>query len=129
MEKLLGISNSSLKSYASVELIRAIVAMRSIKSEEEIQEIEKALEISSEMYNMVLKMAKPGVYEREISGRIEGIVGTYGRYISFPIILSIRGETLHNHDHSNRLKKGDLLVVDSEYQKMFHHIFLQWVSH
>jgi Xaa-Pro aminopeptidase len=113
LEKLLGIANSSIKQYASVDLIKAVVAQRSVKSDAEINEIEKALEISAEMYSTVMQMASPGTYEREISGAIEGIVNSYGNYISFPIILSVHGETLHNHYHGNRLEKNHLLVADS----------------
>jgi Xaa-Pro aminopeptidase len=113
LEKLLGIATTDIKNNASVELIKAIVAQRSFKSEAEIKEIEKALEISHEMYTIAMEMAKPGVYEREIVGKIEGIVGSYGNYISFPIILSINGETLHNHFHGNQLKENKLLVIDS----------------
>jgi Xaa-Pro aminopeptidase len=113
LEKLLGIATTDIKNNASVDLIKAIAAQRSIKSDAEVKEIEKALDISHEMYNTVMEMAKPGVYEKEIVGKIEGIVGSYGSYISFPTILSINGETLHNHFHGNRLKKSKLLVIDS----------------
>lgn len=113
LEKLLGIPNTNIKNNASVELIKAVVAQRSFKSEAEVKEIEKALDISLEMYTTVMQMAKPGVYEREIVGKIEGIVGSYGNSISFPIILSINGETLHNHYHGNLLKENKLLVIDS----------------
>ncbi len=113
LEKLLGIATADIKNNASVELIKAIVAQRSFKSDAEVKEIEKALDISHEMYTIAMEMAKPGVYEREIVGKIEGIVGSYGNYISFPIILSINGETLHNHFHGNQLKENKLLVIDS----------------
>jgi Xaa-Pro aminopeptidase len=113
LEKMLGISNTCVNNYASLELIQAVVALRSVKSEVEIEQIEEALKISSEMYKIVMEMARPGIYEREICGRIEGVVSSAGNYISFPVILSINGETLHNHYHGNLLKKNDLLVVDS----------------
>lgn len=113
LAKLLGTSTDSLKSGASIELIKAVVDQRSLKSDDEVKEIEKALDISYEMYDTVMRMAKPGIYEREISGKIEGIAGSYGALVSFPIILSIHGETLHNHYHGNRLEKNRLLVVDS----------------
>jgi len=113
LEKLLGIATTDIKNNASVDLIKAIAAQRSIKSGAEVKEIEKALDISHEMYNTVMEMAKPGVYEKEIVGKIEGIVGSYGSYISFPTILSINGETLHNHFHGNQLKESKLLVIDS----------------
>jgi Xaa-Pro aminopeptidase len=73
------------------------------------------------MYTTVMQMAKPGVYEREIVGKIEGIVGSYGNHISFPIILSINGETLHNHYHGNLLKANKLLVIDSGAESPAHY--------
>ena len=111
--KLLGISLDGLKKYASKELIKAVVALRSIKSDAEINEIEKALAISYETYTAAMKMIKPGMYEREIVGKMEGIVGSYGSHYSFPTILSINGETLHNHYHGNKIKEKDLLLIDS----------------
>jgi Xaa-Pro aminopeptidase len=113
LQTLLGITGSSIKKYASVELIKAVIAQRSLKSAAEIAEIEKALDISGEMYKVVMQMAHPGTYEREIAGKIAGLVNTYGNQIAFPIILSVHGETLHNHGHGNRLAKNQLLVADS----------------
>lgn len=121
LEQLLGIANSVLKRYSSRELIRSIVELRSVKSKEEINEIEKALDISYLMYSIVMKMAKPGVYEREIVGKIEGVVGSRGGMIAFPIILTVNGETLHNHYHGNRLQKNDLLLVDSGSESSRHY--------
>jgi len=113
LERLLGITSTSIKKYASLDLIKAIVALRSIKSDAEIVEIEKALAISEKMYTVTMQKAIPGVYEKEIAGTIEGIAAAYGNHISFPIILTIHGETLHNHYHGNQLQKNQLLVVDS----------------
>ncbi len=113
LEKLLGIAASRIKQYSSEKLIKAAVAQRAVKSAEEVREIEKALEISSQMYEIVMAHTKPGVTEKEIVGKIEGLVGGHGSHVSFPIILSVHGETLHNHYHGNRMKEGDLLVTDS----------------
>jgi Xaa-Pro aminopeptidase len=113
LSELLGISPDYINRYASEDLIRIAVLQRSVKSGEEVAEIEKALNVSYEMYLQAMKIARPGVYEREIVGQIEGIVGSYGGHIAFPTILSIHGETLHNHTHGNRLEKNNLLVIDS----------------
>ncbi len=113
LAKLLETPTDTLKDGASMELIKAVVDLRSLKSEEEVNEMEKALLISHEMYAAIMRLARPGVFEREITGKIEGIVGTHGAHISFPIILSINGETLHNHYHGNVLKQNKLLVADS----------------
>lgn len=121
LEKLVGISSRNMKKNASVDLIKAVVAQRSVKSELEVKEIESALDISHEMYAIVMEMAKPGIYEREIAGKIGGIAGSRGASVSFPIILSINGETLHNHSHCNLLKKNDLLVTDSGAESPLHY--------
>lgn len=97
----------------SVKLVRAVVKLRSVKTDEEIAEIEKAVDIAYEMHTTVMKMARPGIYEREIAGRIEGISLSYGNPVSFPVILSTQGQTLHNHYHGNILKQGDLMVTDA----------------
>jgi Xaa-Pro aminopeptidase len=65
------------------------------------------------MYIAAMKMAKAGVYEYEIVGRMEGIMGATNCHAAFPIILTKNGQILHNHSHGNRLKEGDLLVVDA----------------
>lgn len=113
LAELLNISNEQAKKDFSLELIKAVVKLREIKSDEEVAEVEKALAVSSEMYATIMSMAKPGVYEREITGKIEGIAGSYGGLVSFPVILSIHGETLHNHYHGNKMEKHDLVVADS----------------
>jgi len=60
-----------------------------------------------------MKMAKEGVYEREIAGAMEGIALSHGCVVSFPVILTKNGQTLHNHYHGNQLKNGDLVLVDA----------------
>ncbi|RLD47383.1 MAG: aminopeptidase P family protein, partial [Bacteroidetes bacterium] len=112
LSELLNIPVNELKAKASTELIKASVSLRSIKSDLEIAEIEKACEIGYKMHTTAMKMAKLGVIEQEIAGTIEGIALSYGSLISFPVILSQNGETLHNHNHHQILTEGRLLLVD-----------------
>jgi Xaa-Pro aminopeptidase len=112
MSHLLGINPMRFKDYVSMDLIKAIVKLRSVKSEEEIAEIEKAVDIAYLMFTTGMKMAKPGVKEQEIVGAMEGIAIAHGRPVSFPIILSINGQILHNHHHENFLEEGRMLVMD-----------------
>jgi len=97
----------------STELIKRIVALREIKSPEEIIQMEEANEIGVRMHTTVMKYCKPGISERELFGIAEGIALGMGNGTSFPIILSQNGQTLHNHDHSLILEKGKLLVMDA----------------
>lgn len=110
-----------MKSRASEELIKAVVAIRSYKEPGEIEEIEKAVGIAYDMHTTAMKMCKPGVKEQEIFGTIEGIALAQGRGPSFPIILSINGQTLHNHDHNNILREGRMMVVDAGAETNMHY--------
>jgi len=110
-----------MKTLASEELIRAVVSMRSIKEKAEIDEIEKAIEIAYEMHVTAMKMCKPGVKEQDIFGIIEGIALSKGGGTSFPVILSINGQTLHNHAHGNILKKDRMMVTDAGAETNLHY--------
>ncbi len=110
---LLGIKPMFLKAYASLELMKAIVQLREIKKAEEIEEIEKMISVASLMHTTAMRMAKPGIIERQIFGRMEGIAFEYANGTSFPTILSINGQTLHNHYHGNVLTEGRLIVSDA----------------
>ncbi len=103
----------TLKKNSSEALALAICGLRSIKSPEEIIEIEKIVDVAGLMHETAMKMAKAGTIEREIAGVVEGIALSYGAGTSFPVILSKHGETLHNHHHGNILQNGDLLLVDA----------------
>jgi len=97
----------------SVHLIKKIVSLREIKSAEEIEQMEDAMNIGVRMHAMIMCYCKPGVTERELFGIAEGIALGMGNGTSFPIILSQNGQTLHNHNHDLTLEKGRLLVMDA----------------
>jgi len=121
MEQLTGTHTSLVNAYASKELIAAVVAQRSIKSEAEIEQIELALEVSYDMYALAMKQSRPGLVEREIAGAVEGLALSRGSYISFPVIFTIHGEVLHGHSHSNEMKEGALLILDSGAESRLHY--------
>lgn len=110
-----------MKTLASTELIKAVISMRSFKEKVEIDEIEKAVDIAYEMHVTAMKMCKPGVKEQDIFGTIEGIALAKGGGTSFPIILSIDGQTLHNHSHGNILKEGRMMVADAGAETNLHY--------
>lgn len=96
----------------SVSLIKAVVAQRLVKSDEEIAEIEKALNVTADLHTTVMEVTQAGVLEREIVGAIQGIAVREGGQMAYPIILTINGQTLHNHYHGNKLEKGQLVLGD-----------------
>lgn len=121
IHELLGIPVSQVAEKASLPLIKAIVALRSIKDAGEISEIEKACAVGYQMHVTAMKMAHPGEWEQRIAGTIEGIAMSGGGMTAFPIILSQNGETLHNHNHSQFLEKGRLLITDAGAESALHY--------
>jgi len=118
---LLEIHQAETEDYISVELIKAVVDLRSIKDKYEIEELIKASAIGYKMHTTAMRMAKPGVYEQEIAGTVEGIALAHGGALSFPIILSQNGETLHNHYHGNMLQEGKLMLTDTGAETPLHY--------
>ena len=121
LEELLGIRPALVKNYASLELIKAVVDLRSVKEPCEIEEITKACNIGYEMHTAAMRNCKPGVKEQYIAGLIEGLAASYGSMVSFPVILSQNGETLHNHDHSQILQEGRMMLTDAGAEEVSHY--------
>ncbi len=97
----------------SVPFIRAIVAQRSYKSEEEIAEIEKACNITADMHTTAMKILRPGMRECEVAAAMEAVAKSAGGDLSFPTIATVNGQTLHNHYYGNVVKPGDLFLIDA----------------
>lgn len=113
LSRLLKLPIEALRQKASEKLIKAIVSQRIIKDKWEIEEIDKACNIGYAMHYTVMQMAKPGASEQELVGVMEGIAAGQGSMVSFPVILSQHGETLHNHNHNAILAEGKLLTIDA----------------
>jgi len=121
IEHLLGIHPKRMKEYSSEKLIMAVASQRVKKSAEELKEIEAAVAVAYEMQTTAMRLSKPGMSERMIAGIIEGIAVSHGGRLSFPAILSVNGQTLHNHYQGNKMKAGDIVVNDSGAETAMHY--------
>ncbi len=110
-----------MNTHASEELIKAVVSLRSIKEKVEIEEIERAVDVAYDMHVTAMKMCRKGIREQDIFGTMEGLALMKGAGTSFPIILSINGQTLHNHAHHNILEKGKMMVADAGAESRLHY--------
>ena len=110
---LTGIAVAQVPAAASVELIKTVVAQRSIKSDEEVAQIEQAVNISVDMHLAAMRLAKPGMSEHEVAAAIQHTAQQAGGNLAYPTILTVRGEVLHNHHHGNIIKEGDMVLNDS----------------
>ncbi len=113
LARLTGVGHDQVQEMVSKSLIDAVVKLRSVKDHHEITEMEKAVDVAGIMHTTAMKMAFPGNYERELAGAIEGIALAHGGPVSFPVILSMDGQTLHNHYHGNELAEGRMVVCDA----------------
>jgi Xaa-Pro aminopeptidase len=99
---------------ASEPLIRAVVAQRSVKDPHEIQEMDNAMtNITREAYLQAVKHIRPGAFEYQVSGALEGSVLSKNSRFAYPVICSVNGEILHNQVYGNELKKEHLLLIDA----------------
>ncbi|MCK5924219.1 MAG: M24 family metallopeptidase, partial [Methylococcales bacterium] len=112
LSTLLGVSPDAGAEAASLEMIRGIVALRSIKEAQEIIEIEKSVNTTADMHISAMRAARKGMLESEVAAVAHGISVAANGTPSFPIICSTDGQTLHNHYHGNKLASGKLLLLD-----------------
>lgn len=113
LQDLLGISSAAQDAGKSLAFIKAVVNQRNYKSAEEVAEIEKAVNISYRMHLAAMKGARPGMKEYEVKALIHAAAQNSGAELSFPIISTVHGETLHNHNYNNTLEAGQMLLVDA----------------
>jgi len=118
---LLGIHPDRAQEESSVELVKAVVAQRVVKTREEVVEIEKAVDITADMHITAIKMARPGITEAEIAAAVHEVAFASGGQLAFPIIATIHGETLHNHYYGNVLKSGDMFLLDTGAETAMHY--------
>jgi Xaa-Pro aminopeptidase len=93
-------------------LIDAVVAQRLVKTDEEVAEIETAVAVAVEMHHTAMRLAQPGTTEHEIAAAMRAVAEAQGGFTSFPLIVTRRGEVLHNHASGAVLEAGDLLLHD-----------------
>lgn len=97
----------------SVPFIRAVAAQRNHKSAEEIAEIERACDVTADMHIAAMKVLRPGMYEYEVVAEMNHVAQRNNCELSFATIATINGQTLHNHYYGNKVRPGDLFLIDA----------------
>ena len=105
----------------SEELTKAVISMRLIKEDIEIEAIDHACDLGYEMHSVARDAIVPGIVEQEIVGKMEGMALAKGWGASFPTILTQHGETLHNHGHAAVIEPGRLMVIDAGVESNEHY--------
>lgn len=110
---LLGIHPNQQKEAASMELIKAVVKMRSKKEQQEIEEIENACAIGYKMHTTAMRLTRLGLTEKYIGGQVNGVANSYGAMVSFATIFTQHGEIMHGNPSWNELESGRLVLCDA----------------
>ena len=121
IQALLGIAPAFVNKFVSKAFIKAVVDQRSIKSGQEVEQIEAALDIMYDMHLLAMKMSQPGISEREVVGAMMGLVEARGGSPAFPSIFSVDGQILHNPHHQNVMQDGDIIINDSGVESSMHY--------
>ncbi len=121
LQRLTGVLPAFLREKASVELVRAIVDLRSVKEAREVGQIEAALETTRDMQIHAMQAARPGMRERDLLSGMQAIVVGRGLSFSFAPIVTVHAEVLHNRCYNNRMLAGQLLLNDSGADSPMHY--------
>ncbi len=119
--ELLSIMPSQANAGQSIDFVKAVVNQRNYKSQEEIVLIEDAVNITADMHLAAMRMTRAGMKESEIAAAVQQVAIAAGGQLSFPVIATINGQTLHNHYHGNTLKSGDMLLLDCGAENSMHY--------
>lgn len=105
----------------SEALIKAVISMRLIKEDIEIEALDAACDLGYEMHSVARDSIQMGIVEQEIVGKMEAVALAKGWGVSFPTILTQHGETLHNHGHAALIEPGKLMVIDAGVESNEHY--------
>ena len=113
LSEWLSIPIKSVETNTSLALIKAITKQRSIKSPEEIRQLELAATITARMHKAVMSQVVAGMYEYEVAAIGQKVLWENNASNSFLPIVTINGNVLHNHYYGNKLTEGKMLLFDS----------------
>jgi Xaa-Pro aminopeptidase len=113
LAELSGRPYASVDAGASPQLIEAAICLREIKGDAEIAEMDRAVALTVDMHRAALATARAGMLESDIYGRVAEVALASGGSLSFPVIATTKGATLHAHSHDRRLEAGGLFLLDA----------------
>lgn len=122
LQELLGLHPNEQQVAVSMDFVKAVIAQRNYKSEEEIQQIEEAVNVSVDMHCAAMRAVRPGTTEAEIVSVVQAEAAKHNFNLSFPIIATVNGQTLHNHAYGTTpLKEGQMFLLDSGCENAMHY--------
>jgi Xaa-Pro aminopeptidase len=119
--ELLGVEPAAQTAKASVPFIKAIVAQRNYKDDEEIRLIEESVDLSTEMHLAAYRTVRPDIHESQVAAAVEEVACRHGNALAFPTIATVQGQVLHNHGFIHQLREGDIFLLDAGAETKSHY--------
>lgn len=101
---------------AIYDVTHLIRSQRLIKSQEEIAQIKKAIELTAIAHHEAMRLSKSGLYEYELQAKMSYIFLSNGAQAeSYGAIVAggNNANTLHYIDNREVLREGDLVLIDA----------------
>ena len=113
--------NGEIKDHVSLQLIKGVIKQRSIKSAEELAQMDQAVDRTYEMHVAAMRHTQSGIIESTLVGKGTDVAYSYNTELAYPAILTTRGEVLHNHDHHRMLSDDHLILCDMGCESILHY--------
>lgn len=93
-------------------LLDALVTLRLHHDRGAQTELRHAAKASVDAHLAGLTATRGAGFERDVCAAMEASLARAGCSTAYGSIVTVHGEVLHNHDHDNALRPGDLLLAD-----------------
>ncbi len=99
-----------------VDTANIVHEMRLRKSEEDLRDLRRAVDISAEGHLAAMRHCKPGMYEYELEAVVEFVFRKHGASgVGYPSIVGSGFNTtiLHYNTNNDQIHDGDLVLIDA----------------
>lgn len=107
---------NEFKELSSADLTDFVAAMRTIKSQAEIELMRKSAQIAIQAHRVVAEMITPGIYEYELEAALYQVFRQQGANgWAYPAIVAsgVNSCTLHYISNNKKIEKDDLILIDA----------------
>ena len=113
LAELLNENPYKINEKSSYKLMEVIASQRNKKSSEEIEIMEMEAKVGKAMHLKALEISKVNMKEYEVEAEIRKVALENNSQLSFPSIVTVNGQILHNPNYNGTLEEGRLLLVDA----------------
>jgi len=99
----------------AVDMTKIMIPLRSVKTKWEIEQMQKAIDVTGEGIKNIIKKSKVGMMEYELEAILQYEVTRKGlRHMGFKPIIAAGGNaaTLHYEQNNSKIRKDEMVLLD-----------------